>query len=226
MTRIKICGLSEMEPALAAAEAGADFLGFIFAPSRRQVSPEDAKRIVQSVRKSKNCPLTVGVFVNAPVREVNRIADSCELDYVQLSGDETWQYCFDISRPIIKTIHIGSGLSPRAIIARIEEGKRLMNGTEVFCHLDTQSTGTYGGTGQAFDWRLAKEVSARFKVIVAGGVTPANVGTLIKEAQPWGVDVSSGVETNGKKDISKIRDFIEKATVILAITAGSMCRKR
>ena len=88
-------------------------------------------------------------------------------------------------------------------------GYRLLPRQNLVCLLDSQVGDTYGGTGQAFDWQLAKEVSARFPVIIAGGLTPANVGQLVKEVQPWGVDVSTGVETNGRKDTAKISAFIK-----------------
>lgn len=211
MTRVKICGLSETESALAAAEAGADFIGMVFAASRRQVSPEKAQRIAQSVRNLKNSPVIVGVFVSLEAKEVNHIADYCRLDRVQLSGDESWQYCQEIEKPIIKAIHVPEGGVAKNIIADIEKGYRLLGKEKFICLLDTHSTSVYGGSGQVFDWQLAREVSARFPVIVAGGLTPDNVGKLVQEVKPWGVDVSSGIESNGRKDISKIKDFIRAA---------------
>jgi phosphoribosylanthranilate isomerase len=211
VTKIKICGLSEIQHALAAAEAGADFLGLVFAPSRRQVSIEKALPITKEIHALSPQPVVVGVFVNSTADEVNRTADCCNLDWVQLSGDETWDYCQQIERPIIKTIHISSTKTVEGIISEIAMGYRLLPLQDFVCLIDSKMGEAYGGTGQAFDWNLAKEVSARFSVIIAGGLTTTNVSRLVEEVQPWGVDVSSGVETNGQKDIAKIRTFIQVA---------------
>ena len=209
MTRVKICGLSDTAHVLAAGEAGADFLGFVFAPSFRQISPERAAQLVEATHSLKQCPATVGVFVNKESSKVNRIGEQCHLDWVQLSGNENYQYCREIKHHIIKTIHIPAGKKAVEILNEVKTGYQAYNRKKFRCLLDSQISGAYGGTGKVFNWQLAREIAHMFPVIIAGGLTPENVGQLIMEIRPWGVDVSSGVETNGKKDTKKIKAFIE-----------------
>jgi phosphoribosylanthranilate isomerase len=211
MTAVKIDGLSEVEHALAAAGAGADFVGLVFAPSQRQVTLEKALEISEAVHSLKDPPEVVGVFVNLAAAEVNRIAGHCRLDRVQLSGDESWEYCRGIEKPVIKVLHIGENQEAGDVAAEIERSYRLSFKNAPVCLLDTQAVDAYGGTGKTFDWELAKEAAERFPIMVAGGLTPENVGQLIAEVNPWGVDVSSGVETDGRKDVLKIERFIRKA---------------
>jgi len=208
MTRVKICGISEKVHALAAIKAGADFIGFIFAPTRHQVSPAKAREIVNAVKKSSSAIKTVGVFVDTPASEVNRVADFCGLDWVQLSGNEPWEYCRQIARPIIKAIRIGQQLREE-INTELTAGLKILSPQRFIILLDSQVEGKYGGTGITFNWRLAQQVVREFPVIIAGGLNPQNVAQAIEIAAPWGVDVSSGIETGGIKDVARIKAFIE-----------------
>ncbi len=209
--KIKICGLANIEEARVASEAGADYLGLVFAPSRRQVRSTQAREIAEFVNQTKNRPSIVGVFVNLPAREVNLIADFCQLDIVQLSGDESWDYCREIKRPLIKALHVSPEAQASDILQEMEKGYRLIPKENLTYLLDTQVKEAYGGTGQTFSWRLAKEISARYPVIIAGGLSSENLSPMVHEVNPWGVDVSSGVETQGKKDTQKIVQFIQIA---------------
>jgi phosphoribosylanthranilate isomerase len=208
MTHIKICGIRDKAHALIAVEAGADFIGLVFAPSQRQVSPAKACEIASAVKKSSDATKVVGVFVNAPSSQVNELSDFCALDWVQLSGDESWEYCLEVVRPVIKAIRVDEQ-SLEEIYAKLSAGSKLLPVQGFITLLDSRVEGKYGGTGKTFNWNLAREVAKKFPVIIAGGLDPKNVARLIERVAPWGVDVSSGVETGGIKDIVKIEAFIE-----------------
>jgi phosphoribosylanthranilate isomerase len=209
MTRVKICGIRDKAHALAAIEAGSNFIGLVFAPSQRQVTPAQAGEIVSAVKKYSQATAVVGVFVNMPASEVNRIASSCHLDWVQLSGDESWEYCRQITKPLIKAVRIKPGQRPEEIGEDLATGVRALSSQRYVYLLDSQVKGKYGGTGMTFDWSLARQAAEQFPVIIAGGLTPENVAQAIEMVAPWGVDVASGVETGGVKDVAKIRAFIE-----------------
>jgi phosphoribosylanthranilate isomerase len=208
MTHIKICGIRDEVHALAAVEAGTDFIGLVLAPTRRQVTPAKAYQIASTVKRRSNTVGIVGVFVNMPASEVNNVADFCALDWVQLSGDESWEYCHEINKPIIKVTRV-SRQHPEEICAELATGAKLLSTQRLITLLDSQVEGKYGGTGLTFNWELAQQVAKKFSVIIAGGLNPENVAQLIELVAPWGVDVSSGVEVEGVKDISKIKTFIE-----------------
>jgi phosphoribosylanthranilate isomerase len=209
MTRIKICGIKEEAHALAAAEAGADFIGLVFAPSPRRVTPTRVEKIVAALKKSRARTEVVGVFVNTPLGQVKNIADACHLDWVQLSGDEPWQYCRELDMPIIKAVRVSRHQHPEPILTDLEYGARLLANRKYIFLLDAGAQGRYGGTGRSFDWNLARPIARKFTVLVAGGLNPTNVAEAIQAISPWGVDVSTGVETKGIKDVAKIRKFIE-----------------
>ncbi|MDR7433869.1 MAG: phosphoribosylanthranilate isomerase [Armatimonadota bacterium] len=195
MIRIKICGITTPEAARVAAEAGADAIGLVFAPSRRRVSVEEAKAIVAALPPFVS---RVGVFVNEAPERIAAIADACGLDVLQLHGDEPPEACRWFPRKVIKAIRV-RGPESLESLARYEVDAFL---------LDTFVQGEAGGTGRTFDWEIAKTASAQFRVILSGGLTPENVREALELVRPYGVDVSSGVETDGSKDPEKIRAFI------------------
>lgn len=193
---IKICGITTLDVALAAQEYGADFVGLVFAPSRRQVSLETAAAISRRLTDVKK----VGVFVNAPLDTVQQAIETCGLDLVQLHGEESADYCRNIARPVIRAVKIGPEISS---VLPGKEAQWLL--------FDTAIAGECGGTGQSFSWKEQVELRrrARQPVLLAGGLNAENVGAAIQALEPDGVDVSSGVETAGKKDLLKIKRFIE-----------------
>lgn len=207
MTRVKICGITEVSHAQAAIEAGADLIGVVLASSPRQVTLERAKEIATAVKKYR-VPV-VGIFVNMSAATVNRVAATCQLDWVQLSGDESWEYCRQIEKPLVKAIHISPSWDERELLAQLEDGERQLDFRPPVYLLDTLVEGKYGGTGQAFAWQIARRAAVEFPVIIAGGLKSENVGRVVARLRPWGVDVSSGVESKGVKDIDKIKAFIQ-----------------
>jgi len=209
LTKIKICGIMEVEHAVASAAAGADFLGLVLTDSRRRVSVEKAREIVRAVRGLYPRPELVGVFAGSRASDVNCIAALIGLDRVQLSGRENPEYCREINYPVIKVIHIMSKTDGNTVSSEIEELNAILRNKKPMFLLDTQDPASLGGTGKAFDWDIAREITGRNDVIVAGGLNASNVGRLLETCSPWGVDVSSGVETKGKKDMFKVKEFIE-----------------
>lgn len=195
--RVKICGICDLATALGAAEAGADALGFVFAPSRRMLSPDKARDIIKRLPPFIS---KVGVFVNLPAAEVEQIAGYTGLDTVQLHGDESPEYCKAITRyKVIKSFSVSSEQDLERVEAYEVDGYLL----------DTPAQGLRGGTGMAFDWRLAAGFSAGL-LVLAGGLNPENVRQAIDLVRPYAVDVSSGVETEGQKDINKIKHFVRR----------------
>ena len=200
MTWVKICGLRELEHGKVALEEGAALLGFVFAPSRRRVEPDIARNLVAALRPEGSFA-AVGVFVDETVETMNHLAEYCDLDYIQLSGDEPDEVVRHLARPVIRTIHVGGDGD------RIHD--RLASAPGEIILLDTAVAGARGGTGEAFDWSGLPPLER--PVLLAGGLHPGNVAEAIGTVHPWGVDVSSGVETAGRKDAAKIRAFIAAA---------------
>jgi phosphoribosylanthranilate isomerase len=207
MTLVKICGLTSVQDAIQVARLDVQIIGLVFAHSRRQVSLELAEEISTAIKSVERPPAITGVFVNENPRVVNETVRQCKLDIVQLSGDESSDYCRQISAPVIEVIHITADARSQDIIERVKGVPH--TGQPAIYLLDSKADGKYGGTGHSFSRDIAKELSASLPIIIAGGLDPQNVVGLIKHARPVGVDVSSGVETAGRKDITKIRAFIQ-----------------
>jgi phosphoribosylanthranilate isomerase len=205
MTRVKICGIKEPSQAVAAAGAGADYIGIVMAPSKRRVDIEQARAIAAAVKESET--LSVGVFVNMPSTEINRIAKYCNFDRIQLSGDESWEYVRELHRPAIKAVKVSKEHTSERLLSELSGGYKKAD-YYFLPLLDCAVNGSYGGSGKAFDWSIAKAAAGKYRFVLAGGLTPENVAWAIAAARPWAVDVSSGVETNGAKDIDKIKRFI------------------
>lgn len=205
--KVKVCGITNAEDARAAVEAGADALGFIFyAKSPRYVVPAVAARIIADLP-----PLVtlVGVFVNEEPATVRSIMDACGLAIAQLHGDENAAYCHDLSRPAMKALRLKDRGSLLALAEYQGRG-----GVRGFV-LDRFSEAAYGGTGLITNWALAAEVAKSTRVLLAGGLTPDNVREAISTVRPYGVDVSSGVESApGKKDHAKIFAFLDAVRVV------------
>jgi phosphoribosylanthranilate isomerase len=173
------------------------------------VSPEKAREIADAVKKLNTRPEVVGVFANSPAAEVNRIAEECRLDRVQLSGNENREYCREINYPIIKTFHVMSTKDIDNVSSEIEQFRRFSRHQPPFFLLDSKGTSSFGGTGKTFDWQPAGQITSKHSIIIAGGLDAANVRSLLQMCSPWGVDVSTGVETEGKKDMIKVQAFIQ-----------------
>ncbi|XJZ25816.1 phosphoribosylanthranilate isomerase [Bacillota bacterium Lsc_1132] len=195
--KVKICGIMNRETALAAVEYGADALGFVFADSKRQVDRETAKEIIKHLPKNI---MKVGVFVNETQEEIENIASYAGLTHIQLHGEEEPEFCESLSYPVIKALSI----------EKKEDFDQVKKFDCAFILLDGPKGKYRGGNGTPFNWMMASQ--AEFfakKLILAGGLNEENVLPAIEQVHPFMVDVSSGVETNGKKDLAKIRRFIE-----------------
>ena len=209
MVKVKICGLTNEADALAAAEAGADFLGFVFAPSPRQVEPELVRTIVGCLPQGVS---TVGVFVDAPLQKVQSTLDFCHLDYAQLHGAEPPEYVYALAPRAIKAFPLRSRLEAEEQLLALEKAFAQLNSRFPLLLLDSRRPGAAGGTGELSDWALAREIASCHPVILAGGLKPENVAQAVGEVAPWGVDVSSGVERSpGLKDHGKICRFVRAA---------------
>jgi phosphoribosylanthranilate isomerase len=198
MTRIKICGLTNVEDALFAVELGADAVGMVFARSPRQISPHRAKEIAQALPPFVT---RIGVFANSDLNTITGVADYCGLDIVQLHGDKCWDVVKYLPYPFIKAFAVRDD----TVLDQIR------NHHLTSFLLDTFDSQSNGGTGKTFDWRIAREASAFGRVILSGGLSAENVGGALESVRPYAVDVCSGVEREpGIKDHDKMRRFFEE----------------
>ena len=197
-TRIKVCGITCKEDARAAVAAGADALGFIFAEqSPRLVEPDMVRTITDELPPFVD---RVGVFLDEEIEVIEEIVHYCRLRVVQLHGSESPEFCRKMSCQVIKSfsIHAGSGSEELAVYADAVWGFLL----------DTRHKEMVGGTGMTFDWKLVEQLKPPGPVILAGGLTPANVCEAIRQVKPFAVDVNSGVEYQpGRKDADKLKSF-------------------
>jgi phosphoribosylanthranilate isomerase len=197
-TRVKICGITRLEDAMAAIDAGADALGFVFyPPSPRDVSVAQAREIVAQLPPFVT---TVALFVNADRETIAEVIRETGIDLLQFHGNECPDYCAEHGRPWIKAVRMKDDLDLDKVV-RDHAGARALL-------LDAYRPGVPGGTGEAFDWgRIPAELAGR--IVLAGGLTPDNVADAVRQVKPYAVDVSGGVEAGkGIKDADKIKRFI------------------
>ena len=198
--KVKICGIMALADAQAAVAHGADFLGFIFVKGRRRcMTVEETGEIIRQLGSA--CPPAVGLFVNEDLATVRNTAAVSGLQYAQLCGAESPDYCAALGMLHWKVINLHSA----------EDYDRMNPYRDATAFVLEGADNGPGGTGQSWDWSLAGGAPRDRRILIAGGLSPDNVNIVVAQAQPWGVDVSSGVETNGKKDPDKIAAFIRRA---------------
>ncbi|MFN3974792.1 MAG: phosphoribosylanthranilate isomerase [Dehalococcoidia bacterium] len=211
---VKICGLRSADEMLVAAEAGADMLGIVFVPRvRRRVEPPLAQAMVsrfRQERRGKPVPRIVGVFADQPLEEVQGVVREVRLDMVQLCGHEEIPYALKVGIPVVKAVHIHT--SGHAQIEEAEHQITALEAAGILPLLDRDGGTQPGGLGQPFDWGIAQALARRgHRFLLAGGLTPENVVEAVRLVRPYGVDVSSGVESNGVKNPAKVLAFITAA---------------
>ena len=199
--RVKICGITRLEDALHAVNAGADALGFVFYDkSPRHVSASQAAAICTALPPFIT---RVGLFVDAPADFVKNVLQAVSLDLLQFHGDETPAYCAQFGKSYIKAVRVQATTNLLKYAADFDGACGLL--------LDAYVSGVPGGTGESFDWKLIPKNFPR-PIVLSGGLTPGNVATAVEQTPPWAVDVSSGVESSpGIKDPQKVAQFISNA---------------
>jgi phosphoribosylanthranilate isomerase len=223
MIYVKICGITNLEDALMAAEAGADFLGFVFVPgSPRYIAPEAAGEIMAAVREGnhKSRPYSVGVFVNEPLEHIREVMAVARLDFAQLHGHEAAQLVRALWPRVYKSLRPRDGVEAQE---QVEEYRTAINGNVPAFIVDAFDAHKFGGTGHCADWNVAAQIARRFPILLAGGLNPENVAEAIHIVRPWGVDVSSGVErAPGLKDHANVRRFVQVAKGVILSGAKNL----
>lgn len=201
---VKICGIRSPEHLLVAAAAGADMLGLVFAPSKRQVDLDTAKMLVKVLRDAGYRTSVVGLFVNASPATIHHVVRECSLDVIQLHGNEPLSMVDQLPDvPVWRAVRLQDA---------DDEGEWLSTThPRVTLLVDAHVSGAYGGTGAQADWSKAAELAKSRPVVLAGGLSPRNVVTAVRQVNPWAVDVSSGVERDGIKDNGLMSAFIDLA---------------
>jgi phosphoribosylanthranilate isomerase len=204
--KIKICGLKRLEDALVALDSGADMLGFNFyPPSPRYIKPVDCSHLVEKLRKRSFQAVLVGVFVNTPAPEIVVTLEECGLDIAQLCGDESPEESILLGERAFKALRLVNSVTLEEYLRHYP--RRIAPPAWL---VDAPCPGEYGGTGKSADWNLAYHLARQAPILLAGGLNPNNVAVAIRQVQPWGVDVASGVESApGRKDQKKICAFIK-----------------
>ena len=202
--RVKICGITSPEHALVAAASGADYIGFVFAPSKRRVTTEQATRLVATVRDAGYLTPMVGLFVNESSAHIAATVETVGLDIVQLHGDEPFVQLDELPvMPIWRAVRLRGDTHEAPWLERAS--------THVTLLVDAYVPDAFGGTGVRADWEAAATLAAKRPIVLAGGLNPRNVREAIRSVKPWCVDVSSGVERAGYKDNGLIASFIDIA---------------
>ena len=243
MTLVKICGNQTPEDIIFAASAGADFVGLVFAKSKRQISIPQAHAmlralgeplesnefslppsvqnnhatvsswfhqgasVIENYLKIKK-PLTVGIFADQPIEQVNEIVEELGIDLVQFSGSELWSDCLLVTKQVIKIVHVAETSTASEIKNKIQLEFSIGLGLD-------SSFGKYGGgSGESFNWNIAEYISDQWPIMLSGGLDPMNVADAINKVSPWIVDVSSGTEIDGKKDHALVKKFIDTVRAV------------
>jgi len=204
---VKICGIKRIEDAITAIDAGAELLGFNFYPqSSRYITPNNCAQIIAALKDGGKKAIHVGVFVNETPDNISAIIEQCNLDLVQICGDESEEEMSELGKLAFKAVR------PKSLEDGDELMRRFSRQNAPALLVDAYKKGTYGGTGETGDWTIASHLARQAPILLAGGLNPENVSEAVAAVYPWGVDVASGVESSpGVKDASKIFAFIKAA---------------